>query len=88
MYAVLLHSCVTAATGARLPWQKLRRTGEVERAVVTGGRTVTGGRRRPPAQHPPPGRRRGTAGADPGDDGAGEHDGPKTRCAEPEVGRR
>ncbi|MFD5392231.1 bifunctional polysaccharide deacetylase/glycosyltransferase family 2 protein [Streptomyces sp. NPDC127074] len=30
MYLVLLHSCVTAATGALLPWQKLKRTGEVE----------------------------------------------------------
>ncbi|MER6140874.1 bifunctional polysaccharide deacetylase/glycosyltransferase family 2 protein [Streptomyces sparsogenes] len=30
MYVVLLHSCVTAATGALLPWQKLRRTGEVD----------------------------------------------------------
>ncbi|QKV92797.1 glycosyltransferase [Streptomyces sp. NA02950] len=30
MYLVLLHSCVTAATGALLPWQKLKRTGEVD----------------------------------------------------------
>jgi cellulose synthase/poly-beta-1,6-N-acetylglucosamine synthase-like glycosyltransferase/peptidoglycan/xylan/chitin deacetylase (PgdA/CDA1 family) len=30
MYLVLLHSCATAVTGARLPWQKLRRTGEVD----------------------------------------------------------
>ncbi|MES4900726.1 glycosyltransferase [Streptomyces sp. NPDC000395] len=30
MYVVLLHSCVTAASGALLPWQKLRRTGEVD----------------------------------------------------------
>ncbi|MDT0547027.1 bifunctional polysaccharide deacetylase/glycosyltransferase family 2 protein [Streptomyces lonegramiae] len=30
MYLVLLHSCVTAASGALLPWQKLRRTGEVD----------------------------------------------------------
>ncbi|HWU09149.1 MAG TPA: bifunctional polysaccharide deacetylase/glycosyltransferase family 2 protein [Streptomyces sp.] len=29
MYLVLIHSCVTAATGGRLRWQKLRRTGEV-----------------------------------------------------------
>jgi cellulose synthase/poly-beta-1,6-N-acetylglucosamine synthase-like glycosyltransferase len=29
MYLVLLESCVTAATGGRLGWQKLRRTGEV-----------------------------------------------------------
>ncbi|MGP4003058.1 bifunctional polysaccharide deacetylase/glycosyltransferase family 2 protein [Streptomyces sp. 8N706] len=29
MYLVLIHSCVTAVTGARLPWQKLQRTGEV-----------------------------------------------------------
>ncbi|MFI0774877.1 bifunctional polysaccharide deacetylase/glycosyltransferase family 2 protein [Streptomyces sp. NPDC021212] len=30
MYLVLLHACATAATGALLPWQKLKRTGEVE----------------------------------------------------------
>ncbi|MFC8593677.1 bifunctional polysaccharide deacetylase/glycosyltransferase family 2 protein [Streptomyces atroolivaceus] len=29
MYLVLIHSCVTAATGGRLRWQKLKRTGEV-----------------------------------------------------------
>ncbi|WP_250403586.1 bifunctional polysaccharide deacetylase/glycosyltransferase family 2 protein [Streptomyces cellostaticus] len=29
MYLVLIHSCVTALTGGRLRWQKLRRTGEV-----------------------------------------------------------
>ncbi|OEV31005.1 bi-functional transferase/deacetylase [Streptomyces nanshensis] len=29
MYLVLIHSCVTAAAGSRLRWQKLRRTGEV-----------------------------------------------------------
>jgi cellulose synthase/poly-beta-1,6-N-acetylglucosamine synthase-like glycosyltransferase/peptidoglycan/xylan/chitin deacetylase (PgdA/CDA1 family) len=33
MYLVLLHSCVTAATGGRLRWQKLRRTGEVTAPV-------------------------------------------------------
>ncbi|HEV7628658.1 MAG TPA: glycosyltransferase, partial [Streptomyces sp.] len=29
MYLVLIHSCITAATGGRLRWQKLKRTGEV-----------------------------------------------------------
>ncbi|WP_330454670.1 MULTISPECIES: bifunctional polysaccharide deacetylase/glycosyltransferase family 2 protein [unclassified Streptomyces] len=29
MYLVLIHSCVTAATGGRLRWQKLKRTGTV-----------------------------------------------------------
>ncbi|MFG3206875.1 bifunctional polysaccharide deacetylase/glycosyltransferase family 2 protein [Streptomyces sp. NPDC048192] len=29
MYLVLIHSCITALTGGRLRWQKLRRTGEV-----------------------------------------------------------
>lgn len=29
MYLVLLHSCITALTGNRLRWHKLRRTGEV-----------------------------------------------------------
>jgi hypothetical protein len=29
MYVVLLHSAITAVTGRRLRWQKLRRTGEV-----------------------------------------------------------
>ncbi|MGW6207129.1 bifunctional polysaccharide deacetylase/glycosyltransferase family 2 protein [Streptomyces sp. NPDC055089] len=29
MYLVLIHSCVTAATGGRLRWQKLKRTGVV-----------------------------------------------------------
>jgi hypothetical protein len=29
MYLVLLHSCITALTGTRLRWHKLRRTGEV-----------------------------------------------------------
>ncbi|WP_405720861.1 bifunctional polysaccharide deacetylase/glycosyltransferase family 2 protein [Streptomyces sp. NBC_01537] len=29
MYLVLIHSCVTAMTGGRLRWQKLKRTGEV-----------------------------------------------------------
>lgn len=28
MYLVLIHSCVTALTGGRLRWQKLKRTGE------------------------------------------------------------
>jgi cellulose synthase/poly-beta-1,6-N-acetylglucosamine synthase-like glycosyltransferase/peptidoglycan/xylan/chitin deacetylase (PgdA/CDA1 family) len=30
MYLVVIHSCVTALTGGRLHWQKLKRTGEVE----------------------------------------------------------
>jgi hypothetical protein len=34
MYLVLLHSAATALTGGRLPWQKLRRTGEVAAAVA------------------------------------------------------
>lgn len=29
MYLVLIHSCITAATGGRMRWQKLKRTGEV-----------------------------------------------------------
>ena len=35
MYVVLLHSTVTALTGGRLRWQKLRRTGEVAIAAGT-----------------------------------------------------
>jgi cellulose synthase/poly-beta-1,6-N-acetylglucosamine synthase-like glycosyltransferase/peptidoglycan/xylan/chitin deacetylase (PgdA/CDA1 family) len=34
MYLVLIHSCVTAATGGRLRWQKLKRTGDVGTAHV------------------------------------------------------
>ena len=30
MYLVLIQSLVTALTGVRLRWQKLRRTGDVE----------------------------------------------------------
>ncbi|MEW2291102.1 glycosyltransferase [Streptomyces sp. NPDC006743] len=33
MYLVLIHSCVTALTGGRLRWQKLKRTGEVGTAA-------------------------------------------------------
>ncbi|HEU4426605.1 MAG TPA: bifunctional polysaccharide deacetylase/glycosyltransferase family 2 protein [Pilimelia sp.] len=33
MYLVLLHSVVTAMTGGRLPWHKLRRTGEAAMAA-------------------------------------------------------
>ncbi|GAA2462511.1 bifunctional polysaccharide deacetylase/glycosyltransferase family 2 protein [Streptomyces macrosporus] len=51
MYVVLLQSWITALTGGRLRWQKLRRTGVVEAAPVT---TV-------PAQ----GRRRGEHSHDP-----------------------
>jgi cellulose synthase/poly-beta-1,6-N-acetylglucosamine synthase-like glycosyltransferase/peptidoglycan/xylan/chitin deacetylase (PgdA/CDA1 family) len=36
MYLVLLHSVVTALTGRRLRWQKLRRTGEVRAAPAAG----------------------------------------------------
>ncbi|WP_399029675.1 bifunctional polysaccharide deacetylase/glycosyltransferase family 2 protein [Streptomyces sp. 15-116A] len=36
MYLVLIHSCVTALTGGRLRWQKLKRTGEV--GMPTGPR--------------------------------------------------
>ncbi|MBB1256969.1 glycosyltransferase, partial [Streptomyces sp. OF3] len=36
MYVVLLQSWITALTGGRLRWQKLRRTGAVESAPVTG----------------------------------------------------
>ncbi|MFH9041178.1 bifunctional polysaccharide deacetylase/glycosyltransferase family 2 protein [Streptomyces sp. NPDC017966] len=37
MYLVLIHSCVTALTGGRLRWQKLKRTGEVGMPTGTGG---------------------------------------------------
>ncbi|MGW4020599.1 bifunctional polysaccharide deacetylase/glycosyltransferase family 2 protein [Streptomyces sp. NPDC005009] len=38
MYLVLIHSCVTALTGGRLRWQKLKRTGEVGMpSAGTGG---------------------------------------------------
>ncbi|MGV9908799.1 bifunctional polysaccharide deacetylase/glycosyltransferase family 2 protein [Streptomyces tendae] len=42
MYLVLIHSCVTALTGGRLRWQKLKRTGEVGTPAGTAG-TGTGG---------------------------------------------
>ena len=32
MYLVLVHSVITALSGGRLNWQKLRRTGEVAEA--------------------------------------------------------
>lgn len=35
MYLVLLQSWITALTGGRLRWQKLRRTGEVEAPVTS-----------------------------------------------------
>jgi hypothetical protein len=35
MYMVLLQSWITALTGRRLRWQKLRRTGEVGLDVTT-----------------------------------------------------
>jgi hypothetical protein len=37
IYLVLLQSALTALTGRRLKWQKLRRTGEVTTAGVPGG---------------------------------------------------
>ncbi|MEV6884951.1 glycosyltransferase [Streptomyces sp. NPDC051135] len=37
MYLVLIHSCVTALTGGRLRWQKLKRTGEVGTPAGTTG---------------------------------------------------
>ncbi|MFH8973076.1 bifunctional polysaccharide deacetylase/glycosyltransferase family 2 protein [Streptomyces sp. NPDC017890] len=37
MYLVLIHSCVTALTGGRLRWQKLKRTGEVGTPTGTTG---------------------------------------------------
>jgi cellulose synthase/poly-beta-1,6-N-acetylglucosamine synthase-like glycosyltransferase/peptidoglycan/xylan/chitin deacetylase (PgdA/CDA1 family) len=36
MYAVLLHSLVTAATGGRLRWQKLHRTGQAAQSAPAG----------------------------------------------------
>jgi cellulose synthase/poly-beta-1,6-N-acetylglucosamine synthase-like glycosyltransferase/peptidoglycan/xylan/chitin deacetylase (PgdA/CDA1 family) len=36
MYAVLLHSMVTAATGGRLRWQKLNRTGQAAQSAPPG----------------------------------------------------
>lgn len=40
MYVVLLQSWITALTGGRLRWQKLRRTGAVESAPMTEGHPV------------------------------------------------
>ncbi|WP_431783984.1 bifunctional polysaccharide deacetylase/glycosyltransferase family 2 protein [Streptomyces chumphonensis] len=39
MYVVLLQSWITALTGGRLRWQKLRRTGAVDAAPAAGDRT-------------------------------------------------
>nr|WP_211265877.1 bifunctional polysaccharide deacetylase/glycosyltransferase family 2 protein [Actinacidiphila oryziradicis] len=39
MYMVLLQSWITALTGGRLRWQKLRRTGEVGLDVTTGAKS-------------------------------------------------
>jgi hypothetical protein len=36
MYMVLLQSTITALTGGRLRWQKLKRTGEVGLEHTTG----------------------------------------------------
>ena len=71
MYLVLLQSWITALTGGRLRWQKLRRTGVVEAPVRGGaGRPaqrrseaggMTHGHRRGPAASPDPaGARRST----------------------------
>ncbi|SCF96927.1 bifunctional polysaccharide deacetylase/glycosyltransferase family 2 protein [Streptomyces sp. Ncost-T10-10d] len=45
MYVVLLQSWITALTGGRLRWQKLRRTGVVEAPGVTPGRRRSNDRR-------------------------------------------
>lgn len=45
MYVVLLQSWITALTGGRLRWQKLRRTGAVEAPGATTGRRHEGVRR-------------------------------------------
>ncbi|WP_327337136.1 glycosyltransferase [Streptomyces sp. NBC_01324] len=50
MYVVLLQSWITALTGGRLRWQKLRRTGVVEApGAVTGQRRGSSNDRRPVA---------------------------------------
>ncbi|MFI6248424.1 bifunctional polysaccharide deacetylase/glycosyltransferase family 2 protein [Streptomyces sp. NPDC051016] len=46
MYVVLLQSWITALTGGRLRWQKLRRTGVVEAPGGTAGGTAAGQGRR------------------------------------------
>ncbi|MFC6065491.1 bifunctional polysaccharide deacetylase/glycosyltransferase family 2 protein [Streptomyces ochraceiscleroticus] len=46
MYMVLIHSCITAATGARLRWQKIRRTGEVVAPSPNSSAVVSAGGRR------------------------------------------
>lgn len=47
MYVVLLQSWITALTGGRLRWQKLRRTGVVDAAPIGAGGRVGAGDRRP-----------------------------------------
>ncbi|GGX89988.1 glycosyltransferase [Streptomyces fructofermentans] len=47
MYVVLLQSWITALTGGRLRWQKLRRTGVVEAPVAAPREPVRGDERRP-----------------------------------------
>lgn len=42
MYVVLLQSWITALTGGRLRWQKLRRTGAVEAPGGSSGRRPQG----------------------------------------------
>lgn len=50
MYVVLLQSWITALTGGRLRWQKLRRTGVVEApGAMTGQRRGSSNDRRPVA---------------------------------------
>ena len=38
MYLVVIQSVFTAVYGIRLPWEKLRRTGDVQLPVTTGDR--------------------------------------------------
>ncbi len=38
MYLVVIQSVFTAVYGIRLPWEKLRRTGDVQLPVATGDR--------------------------------------------------
>ncbi|WLQ34106.1 bifunctional polysaccharide deacetylase/glycosyltransferase family 2 protein [Streptomyces castrisilvae] len=49
MYVVLLQSWITALTGGRLRWQKLRRTGVVEAPGATQSQSRRGNDRRPVA---------------------------------------
>jgi hypothetical protein len=56
MYAVLLHSMVTAATGGRLRWQKLNRTGQAAQSAPPGASPAAPSPASPsPAGAPPTG---------------------------------